>query len=163
MDINFTTKRNLKIVFRLVTASVLLASLSINSTGQQRVQQYTPVQIDQRVLEQQRRQQVEQHRMQQQLEQQRRQQVEQQRRQQQLEQQGLQKMQPQHKGPSALPQVNQGALETLRRRPPPYSAPDPDYRGQIDSMPEYPPVPEPSENLGQQPRPSRPHSGCTRP
>ena len=86
MDINFTTKRNLKIVFRLVTATVLLASLSINSTGQQRVQQYTPVQIDQRVLEQQRRQQVEQHRMQQQLEQQRRQQVEQQRRQQQLEQ-----------------------------------------------------------------------------
>ena len=146
MDVNFTTKRNLKFVFRLVTATVLLASLSINSTGQQRVQQYTPVQIDQRVLEQQRRQQVEQ-----------------QRRQQQLEQQGLQKMQPQHKGPSALPQVNQGALETLRRRPPPYSAPDPDYRGQIDSMPEYPPVPEPSENLGQQPRPSRPHSGCTRP
>lgn len=87
MDVNFTTKGHLKVVFRVVTAAVLLASLSINSTGQQRIQQYSPVQVDQRVLEQQRVQQleqqrmlqIEQQRMQQQLEQQRRQQIEQQR------------------------------------------------------------------------------------
>lgn len=63
MDVNFTTKGHLKVVFRVVTAAVFLASLSINSTGQQRIQQYSPVQVDQRVLEQQRVQQLEQQRM----------------------------------------------------------------------------------------------------
>ena len=178
MGVNFTTKGHLKVVFRVVTAAVLLASLSINSTGQLRIQPYSPVQIDQRVLEQQRIQQIEQQKMEQQLEQQRIQHIEQQRMQRQLEQQRLQQIElqrmqqqseqqrirqiEQQQMPSAPTQVNPEALEQLRRRAPAFSAPVPDNRGLIDSMPEYPPVPEPSENLGQQPRPSRPHSGCTR-
>lgn len=179
MGVNFTTKGHLKVVFRVVTAAVLLASLSINSTGEQRIQQYSPVQVDQRVLEQQRvqqleqqrmlqieqqrmqqqlEQQIEQQRMQQQLEQQRRQQLEQQR----MQQQRMQQMQPQQQSPSSRPQVNQGALETLRRIPP-----LPDVNNRPDGifrqeLPSYPPVSEPAEHLAQTPRPSRPHSGCTR-